>query len=256
MHIALAFLLYLICILVAGAVQSSVMISSTLTLLQDAEATLKTGDLIFTKSENLFSHVQQYFFGSAINHCCMIVKFNGTLWVWDCNPKIGAYITTLSDFIATNWEGKPPNPSMHKDVGVDVSYNVPKSESKFRYSLYIRRFHGHLDQDKVISFIRANVGRPYSYRFWVAAYCRTVGVLADIPLPWHYLKNTDGSVFCSELLALTYQTCGVLKTPAVSVLPVHFWENSVTWNNAGLMRPERLFGEKLVSRPLQVRELK
>ena len=244
LKVVFASVVYLLCVAIAGAIQSSTMLPTSLTLVDDAVLTLKTGDLIFTTSEGFFSNVQRYIFGSAVTHCCMVVKFKDRLWVWDCNPKIGAYLCTLSDFIATNWNGRPSNPSMHEDVGLAVSYNVPKSDSMFRYSLYIRRFHGHLDHDKIIAFIRSNVGRPYSYRFWIAAYCKMVGLLADIPLPWAYLKNTDGSVFCSELLALTYASCGVLRTPATSILPVHFWENTVQWSHGhGMLPPERLFGE-------------
>lgn len=217
---------------------------------EDALASLKTGDVIFTKSKNWTSRVQQYFFGSFINHCAMVFKAaDGNLWIWDLAPQVGAYMTPLQEFIRNNWVGRPPNPHS-PPIGLSVSYVVPRIVDRFATSvqrksaLFVRRSSKPLDQNLVLEFIQQNLGRPYSWRFWLSAYTRVTGL--EFPLGWALATDSLG-MFCSELLAHTYIHAKALhpvKNPPSSILPNHFWENDLHWvEGHGLLPPEQLIGE-------------
>ncbi len=233
-------LVCLAAIFAVGFVKSNIHIDGTLTHVDEAEASLKTGDLIFTTSGNTASRIQQMFFGTPINHCCMIVRLHGELWVWDCSPKIGAFICSFREFVAHNWMGRRITPV--SPVGFNVPYVTPTSPTFFRYKLLVRRLKGTLNEDKVLAHIQMNLGRPYSYRFWMSAYARAMNLITDFPFPWSMAKDEHG-VFCSELLALTYAAAGAMRSHEASVLPVHLWENTVEWSPGfTLMPPEILFG--------------
>lgn len=215
---------------------------------EDVFSSLKTGDMIFTKSKNWTSKVQQYFFGSFINHCAMVFKAeDGSLWIWDLAPQVGAYMTPLREFIKNNWYGKPPNPHS-PPIGMHVSYVVPRSTtSRFftetRSALYIRRLYKPLDQQRVLEYIQKNIGRPYSWRFWLSAYVHVSGL--EFPLGWSLAKDSIG-MFCSELIAHTYIHAGALHpllSPPPSLLPVHFWENNLHWiHGQGFLPAEQIVG--------------
>lgn len=243
-------LMLLIFVLIYGYIESHNPKVGRLHLIryEDALSTLKTGDMIFTKSKNWTSKVQQYFFGSFINHCAMVFRADDdSLWIWDLAPQVGAYMTPLKEFIKNNWYGKPPNP-YSPPIGINIPYVVPRSSSarfttETRSSLYIRRLHYPLNQQKVLEFIQKNIGRPYSWRFWLSAYVHVSGL--EFPLGWSIAKDTLG-MFCSELIAHTYIHAGALHpllSAPPSLLPVHFWENNLHWiHGQGLLPPEQIVG--------------
>jgi hypothetical protein len=196
-------------LLVWGYIQSHRTNAGRLSYLrvQTAFSNLQTGDMIFTKSKNWTSRVQQYFFGSFINHCAMIYKASdGGLWIWDLAPQVGAYMTPLDEFLRNNWAGRPPNPQSSA-LGLPVSYVVPRITDRFadsvqqKSALFVRRLYKPLDQAKTLEFIQRNLGRPYSWRFWLGAYTRVTGL--EFPLGWSLGTDPLG-MFCSELVAHTF----------------------------------------------------
>lgn len=218
---------------------------------EDALSTLKTGDMIFTKSSNLTSKIQQYFLSSHINHCAMIYKTElGHLWVWDLSPKIGAYMTPLHVYIRQNWNGDPPNPSNASEVGLNIPYIIPRNDLETFYSkslIYIRRLYKPVsisESNKILAFIQKNIGRPYSWRFWISAYEEMIGL--TVPLHPIVSKDSQG-MFCSELIAETLLEAGILKdTKNVPsrILPSHFWKNTVEYvDDQNLFSPEQIIGD-------------
>lgn len=197
---------------------------------------LQTGDLIFTKAKTWSSSIQQVFFGSFINHCAMIVRHNSTLWVWDCAPSIGAYLTPLDLFLINNWHGRAVAPDA-SPTKLPVSYIVPHNSlaTYIPSRLFVRRLKRPVDPAPIFRYIYNNIGRPYSFRSWVPA----LNYITGIELP--YFEDAIG-IFCSELVAETLQeelgSC-VLS----SLLPVHFWEDKISWKHGqGLLPPERIIG--------------
>lgn len=243
-------LVFLLCVFAWGFVLSHKPNVGRIALVrvEDAFSTLKTGDMIFTKSKNWTSKVQTFFFGSYVNHCAMVFKASdNSLWIWDLAPQVGAYMTPLREFVRNNWAGRPPNPQS-PPIDLQVPYVVPRSGRvgnalAQRSALFIRRSHFALDQQKVLEFIQKNLGRPYSWRFWLSAYVRVTGL--EFPLGWSLATDPLG-MFCSELIAHTFIHAGALHpvlNPPPSILPVHFWENNLQWMHGhGLLPPEQLIG--------------
>lgn len=251
MKLHTAALVFLLVVVVWGYIEAhqSRGFPVTFLRLKDAFATLKTGDLLFTKSGNWTSRVQQYFFGSFINHVAMIFKASdGLLWIWDLAPQVGAYMTPLQEFIRSNWAGRPPTLGRNP-VDLPVSYVVPRVTERFsdivdqKSALFVRRLHKPLDQTLALQFIQRNLGRPYSWRFWLSAFTRVTGL--DIPLGWKFSTDPLG-MFCSELLGHTFVHAHALdgrKSPPSMLLPNHFWENELHWTEGqGLHAPEQLIG--------------
>ena len=216
--------------------------------IEDLLGTLKTGDLIFTKAKNTTSKLQQYFFGSYINHVAMIFKtHDNNFWVWDTGPSVGAYMTPLHEFIRHNWLGRTP-PAESPPIGFDVSYINPQKQERIpemeRSFLFVKRLAKPLNQQKVLQFIQKNLGRPYSYRFWMSAANIVSG--HQMPFDWNFSTDSLG-MFCSELLMHTFAAAGevdLLKTPAPSILPKHFWSNEISWTGTQtLMGAERIIGK-------------
>jgi hypothetical protein len=216
--------------------------------IEDLLGTLKTGDLIFTKAKNTTSKLQQYFFGSYINHVAMIFKtHDGNFWVWDTGPSVGAYMTPLHEFIRHNWLGRTP-PAESPPIGFDVAYinpqkqdRIPEQEKSF---LFVRRLLKPVNEQKILAFIQQNLGRPYSYRFWMSA----ANIVTGYQMPFDWTLSTDSlGMFCSELLVHTLASAGEInasKTPAPSMLPKHFWMNEVGWEkHQTLLGAERLIGK-------------
>jgi hypothetical protein len=212
---------------------------------QDIYEKLKTGDIIFTKAKNNTSLIQQYFFGSYVNHCAMIFRaHDNSLWVWDTGPSVGAYMTPLYEFVRHNWLGRQP-PAETPPLGLGVSYVNPQKQDRIpelqQSMLFLRRLAKPLNQEKVLSFLQANLGRPYSYRFWMSAVNCITGLQ-----PAHTYEHTMPGYFCSELMMLTYHAAGavdLVKSPAASVMPKQFWMNDVCWaEGQTLLGAERLIG--------------
>ena len=213
------------------------------------DADYQTGDLLFLRSPAFTSAIQQALFGSFVNHCSMIYKTeSGALWVWDCNPKIGAYMTPFEYYVRDNWEGNDPTP-LSPPIGMDVSYAISEQKRKKGKTskIYVRRRIGKpLDAQCILRFIQKNIGRPYSYRFWPAAFTRSM----SITIPFNVPREKDMGMFCSELIAHTLAEAGCIDTSASNpekILPVHFWENEIKWIQMHLSAPEELFGEKKFS---------
>ena len=214
--------------------------------IHDMLGTLKTGDIIFTKAKNSLSLLQQYFFGSYVNHCSMIFRANdSSLWVWDTGPSVGAYMTPLYEFVRHNWLGREP-PAETPPIGIDISYVNPQKQDRIpelqQSMLFVRRLAKPLDEKKILSFLQRNLGRPYSYRFWKSA----VNCITGLQPAFTYDQNGEGC-FCSELLMLTYNNAGEVdlqKSPPRSIMPKHFWMNEVHWTNGQtLLTAERLIGQ-------------
>lgn len=213
--------------------------------LQDLHDNLKTGDIIFTKAKNNTSLIQQYFFGSYVNHCAMIFRAHDkSLWVWDTGPSVGAYMTPLYEFVRHNWLGRQP-PAETPPLGLGVSYINPQKQDRIpelqQSMLFLRRLRKPLNQDKVLSFLQRNLGRPYSYRFWMSAVNCITGLQ-----PAHNYEHTMPGYFCSELMMLTYHAAGavdLVQSPAASVMPKQFWMNDISWTDGQtLLGAERLIG--------------
>jgi hypothetical protein len=206
---------------------------------------LNTGDIIFTKAKSRFSVLQQYFFGSYINHCAMIYKaHDSSLWVWDTGPSVGAYMTPLHEFVRHNWLGRQP-PAENPPIGLDISYVNPQKVDRIpeqeQSMLFLRRLEKPLDQAKITRFLQLNIGKPYSYRFWFTAINCVTGLQ-----PPHPSTSNDEGVFCSELLMQTYQAADAVdsvKCPTSSILPKHLWMNDIPWKNNTLLTAERLIGQ-------------
>jgi hypothetical protein len=212
--------------------------------IKDIISSLKTGDIIFTKAKSRFSILQQYFFGSYINHCAMIYKAaDQSLWVWDTGPSVGAYMTPLYEFIRHNWLGRQP-PAESPPLGLDISYVNPQKLDRIpeqeRSMLFLRRLQKPLDQRKVTRFLQQNLGKPYSYRFWFAA----INCVTGFHPPSLASYNNHG-VFCSELMMQTYHAANAinLTSMASSKLPKHFWMNDIQWNDNTLLTAERIIGQ-------------
>jgi hypothetical protein len=199
---------------------------------------LKTGDLIFGRHRNLASKLQQWAFGSPVNHIAMIVKIEDELWVWDVDPKIGAYMTPFKDYVQSNFDGTHKKPAVPTCFyGLDIPYVVPRCVYS-KTALYVKRLKEGIDQKKTLDFIEKNLGRPFSFRFWCAAVSQTL--LFD--LPCGIIQETEG-VFCSELIYSLFSELGiVLQRSPRTVLPVHFWEDSIHWQQNGTWKPQQLIG--------------
>jgi hypothetical protein len=211
--------------------------------IKDIFSSLKTGDIIFTKAKSRFSVLQQYFFGSYINHCAMIYRAaDQSLWVWDTGPSVGAYMTPLYEFIRHNWLGRQP-PAESPPLGLDISYVNPQKTDRIpeqeQSMLFLRRLQHPLDQLKVTRFLQRNLGKPYSYRFWFTA----INCITGLQPPSLDQQNNHG-VFCSELMMQTYHAAdAVISTCPLSKLPKHFWMNDISWQNNTLLTAERIIGQ-------------
>jgi hypothetical protein len=213
---------------------------------EELVSSLKTGDLIFTKAKNLTSILQQHFFGSFINHCAMIFRApNGSLWIWDTGPSVGAYMTPFHEFVRHNWLGRQP-PAESPPVGLEVSYINPQKldriPEKMQSMLFVRRLAKPICQEKIIKYIQENLGRPYSYRFWMSA----INCVTGLQPAFNFEHSLPG-YFCSELLMLTYAAAlevDLHLSPAASIMPKHFWMNDIAWKDGQtLLTAERLIGE-------------
>jgi hypothetical protein len=222
-----------------------------MTKLDDALLSLKTGDLLFTRSENWTSKLQMYFCQTYVNHCCMVYKVpeTGELWVWDVSPREGAYMLPLVDFVRYNWKGHPPRPSEMPPIGIQIPYaNAAKRDTlMYKSAIYIRRLHKPLDDRLVLKYLQDNIGRPYSYRWWWSAVLSSAFVLPVLPIPWSFAQDKDG-MFCSEIIGKLYSDCGFLETkysPVSSIMPSHLWTNDIHWKNGqGLQDAEQLIGKE------------
>lgn len=216
-----------------------------LTQTESALATLQTGDLIFTKARNFTSKLQQFAFGSYVNHCAMVVRVGeSNLWIWDLAPDLGAYVAPLQDFILSNWNGRsarPHNPAtmtgrLHVPYVVPHDKSLPSALLPFeqsRASLFIRRLKKPLDTRTVVRCIERNLGRPYSYRFWMGAFTKFTGL--DFGFGWGWSRDSLG-MFCTELIAHTYLDAGAFAVspsqPPESLMPFHFWEDQLPWKSS------------------------
>jgi hypothetical protein len=183
---------------------------------------LKTGDLIFGRHRNFASKLQQWAFGSPINHVAMIVKIEEELWVWDVDPKTGACLITFRDYIQSNFDGTHKKPAIpHIFYGLDVPYVIPRA-TYTKTALYIKRLPEAIDQDKTLAFIEKNLGRPFSFRFWCAAASQTL----SFELPCEFISEQEGA-FCSELIAKLFNELGIFRRSPRTVLPLHLWDSSL-----------------------------
>jgi hypothetical protein len=183
---------------------------------------LKTGDLIFGRHRNFASRMQQWAFGSPINHIAMIVRIDDELWVWDVDPKIGAYLTLFKDFVQSNFDGTHKKPAIPPIFyGLDVPYIVPRVKYS-KTAIYIKRLKSSLDNEKVLEFIEKNLGRPFSFRFW----CAAASQLTFFDLPCSFIDEGEG-MFCSEIMFSLFLELGIVanRSPR-TVLPLHFWDDS------------------------------
>ncbi len=223
------FLFYVFILLLIGYIKTSIAITAPLTHYNFLN--VKSGDMVFCLSNNFTSKIQKILFGTPINHCCMILKLDNEIYVWDCSPRIGAFLSTLDNFLLNKMDGESEIPESPPNL--DIPYTRPQRKSMYRYSVYIRRLNGTMNESKIHDFVQENIGRPYSYRFWPPAFAKIIGI--QLPLT---LTDTD-SVFCSELIALTYKHNGFQVQTPEAILPVHFWENTV--NGLDFYEPEQIF---------------
>jgi hypothetical protein len=213
---------------------------------EELVSSLKTGDIIFTKAKNTTSLLQQHFFGSYVNHCAMIFRArDDSLWIWDTGPSVGAYMTPFHEFVRHNWLGRQP-PAESPPVGIDISYINPQKQEripeKMQSMLFVRRLAKPLCHEKVLKYIQENLGRPYSYKFWMSA----INCVTGFQPAFDYEHSLPG-YFCSELMMLTYAAANVVDlklTPAASIMPRQFWMNEIAWKEGQtLLTAERLIGE-------------
>ena len=246
MNIAITLIVLFLYYLVGWQVSNNPQQPIRASRIQDILPMLKTGDIIFTKAKNSLSLLQQYFFGSYINHCSMIFRANdSSLWVWDTGPSVGAYMTPLYEFVRHNWLGREP-PAETPPIGIDISYVNPQKQERIpelqQSMLFIRRLAKPINNDKILSFLQRNLGRPYSYRFWKSA----VNCITGLQPAFTFDQNGEGC-FCSELLMLTYNNAeevNLLQTPSRSIMPKHFWMNEIGWREGQtLLTAERLIGQ-------------
>lgn len=217
-------LLLLLIILVSGSLSSRINCNEFMRL--EETASLKTGDLIFTRHKNFASRMQQWALGSPINHVAMIVRIEKELWVFDVDPPIGAYLTTFADFVKSNFDGTHKKPKVPKSFyGLDIPYIVPRV-SYAKSALYVKQMNGKVDDVHVLDFVQKNIGRPFSFRFW----CAASSLALSFDLPCHFMQEGDG-MFCSEILYTLFLELGIVpaRNPR-TVLPLHFWENGVKWS--------------------------
>lgn len=206
---------------------------------------LKTGDILFTRASRWSSKLQQFIFGSFVNHCAMVyVTESGVPWVWDTSPSVGAYMCPLHRWIASNWRGRAPSPSS-PPIGVRVPYitHAHKGRKEMQKSqIFVRRLLSPVSQDAVLSFLQKHLGIPYSYRFWKRAWEKAGGDLLTLPLP-DQVVNDEG-MYCSELIAETLVYAGELLCDARQVMPHDMWASSLPWRSGqGLAPAERIVGD-------------
>ena len=212
--------------------------------LSDLKPLLDTGDLLFTRGKSPSAKIQQFFFGAYVNHCAMVYKDESSqLWVWSLTQPLGAHLCKLDTWLKKNWSGYKYSPDTPDSFPFRPPYVVPQKNMKLfsRSSVYVRRLSKPLSSPVVKEHIYRNLGRPYSWRFWLSAYVRFTGL--EIPLSWGVPKDNLG-MFCSEMLAHTFQEAGVLSLTLdpTTVLPVDFWENKLTFQNGySLGAPVRVF---------------
>jgi len=213
-------LLFLILILISGSLSSRIQCDDFLRMENIKD--LKTGDLIFGRHRNLASKLQQWAFGSPINHVAMIVRIEEDLWVWEVDPKTGSCLISFKDYIQSNFDGthkKPAIPAVF--YGLDVPYVVPRG-TYTKTALYIKRLPESIDQEKTLAFIEKNLGRPFSFRFWCAAASQTL----SFEMPCEFIPEGQGA-FCSELIATLYNELGIIRRSPRTVLPLHLWDSSL-----------------------------
>lgn len=220
------------------------------TKLEDALDTLKTGDLLFMRAPSRTSLMQMRFCGAPVNHCAMFYRAHDrNLWLLDIDPRVGAVMIPLRQFLHNNWTelGLQSSP-----LGVHIPYMIPHTTSEadaslyIRTPLYVRRLVKPLDERRVLRFLQDNIGRPYSYRWWPAA---LFSFAFAIHFPFaDWFSHDDPGMFCSELLVHLYDYVGVLQhkkrglKPSMT-LPYHFWLNELPWKDGqGLMDAEQLIG--------------
>ncbi len=214
----------------------------------DALSSLKTGDLLFTRSQNWSSKLQMWFCQTYINHVAMAYRAHtGDLWIFDVSPQ-GAYMAPLMDFVRYNWKGLPPRPSEMPPIGLQIPYVTPRKTEFLlnKSAVYVRRLAKPLDDRACLRFLQRNIGRPYSYRWWMSAFFASPFAL-HLPISWHMAKDNPG-MFCTELLAHLFAEQGFLNTqgtPPSSIMPSAFWENTIQWTNGqGLQDAEQLIGDE------------
>lgn len=249
--VAFCVLLLLVASVAYGYVQSFKLQVPRLnmTRLEDALASLKTGDLIFTRSQNWSSKLQMYFCQTYINHCCMVYKaHDGNLWVFDVSPREGAYMSPLVDFIRYNWKGLPPRPSEAPPIGLNIPYMTPRQTELLmsKSAVYIRRLQKPLDERLALRFLQENIGRPYSYRWWLSAFFESPFAI-HLPIPWSFAQDNPG-MFCSEIIAHLFAQQGYIdtrKSAPESILPSTFWTSSVAWiKGQALQDAEQIIGNE------------
>jgi hypothetical protein len=207
-----------------------------------SEANLKTGDILFTRGKTFRSKLQQYLFGSFINHCAMVfIDDDGVPWVWDTSLSCGAYMTRLSSWLASNWNGRNALPQS-PPIGLRVPYISPQFESFYesKSQLFLKRLSKPLDTRNVLRFLQANIGRPYSLRLWKRAWERAGGDLFLLPIPNFLVNIPTNGLYCSELVIKTLEAGGALTFEG-QPLPDDLWQNKLQWKSGySLSETERL----------------
>ena len=159
----------------------------------DIRSDLKTGDVILFSGRGLISWGIRKFTKSPYSHIGMVVRIDGwdLLMCWES--------TTLSD-VADIDSGKNVN-------GVQI---VPLSERVNRFKgrvVYRRLIHPVIESDmiKLMALRKTLIGRPYEKNKWdlIRSALSPFGMVEDL-----------SSIFCSELVAYSKQTLGILPTPS------------------------------------------
>lgn len=145
-------------------------------VLEDALPTLRSGDLLLLAGIGVVGRAQRFLLNSPVSHAALLyVEHEGTAaavpWAFEATREDGVTLTPLWAWLAD------------KDNRI-----------------FYRAARGGLDgaarRRAMQDFISGNVGRPYSYRFWVEA---TRDLPLALPMPFD-AAGKDDARFCSELV--------------------------------------------------------
>lgn len=176
--------------------------------LEDLLPTMQSGDVVLLAGVGTFGRVQRFVLNTPISHAGVIVmEHEGTpraaAWVLEASRKRGVTRTPLWQWLA--------------DRDNRIFYRRLRAPPKVLPPA--RRV-------AVEEFVSRQLGRPYSYRFWMEA-TRVLPLV--LPMPFDE-GGKDEARFCSELVAEALVSVGALDaaTPCHLVLPRDLLEARAT----------------------------
>lgn len=223
----------------------SLLIKRRTVAFDDLKDTLKTGDIVLMHGQYVSSHIVEFLEGSNWSHSAIVVraedlgiKCDDPVLLWESNiiTPVDKGETPIYDVLLGKEKRGPQLVSLHQRMKVNFHH---KDDSSFA----IR--HLHTDRTpEMFKVIRSVIDKYHS-----ADFPATKEELL-CPLEGRWLNEPDktlNTIFCSELVAITYMALGLLSQlhPFNSYVPADFsFENSVGLLNRAWLGNEILIEPK------------